>query len=148
MPRQSLEVCVVDGDAPPERFDHARTLLYEQVPRDTHPDFLRKRGLDRSRNRGQITPLVRHRSARLPSPLDDSASELSVLEATIRAWMAIFFRHPQIPSESGDGTGLQVCSLVAHPPRVERLRNRMSNESVLERVKRMKDEALRREGWL
>jgi len=29
---------------------------------------------------------------------------------------------------------------------VERLNNRMSNESVLERVQRMKDEAIRKEG--
>ena len=34
---------------------------------------------------------------------------------------------------------------LAFPLLVERLNNRMSNESVLERVQRMRDEALRRE---
>ena len=36
-------------------------------------------------------------------------------------------------------------SPLAFPLLVERLNNRMSNESVLERVQRMKDEAIRRE---
>ena len=44
-PTQLVEVCVVDGDAPPERFDHVFTLPREQVPRDTRLDFLRKDGL-------------------------------------------------------------------------------------------------------
>ena len=111
VPRPSLEICVADGDAPPERFDHASTLLPEQVPRDTHQDFLRKRGLDRSRNRGQITTLVRHRSAGLPSPISDSAKSLSGQETTIQVLQATFSRHPQIPSESGDGTGYSCIAL-------------------------------------
>ena len=37
-------------------------------------------------------------------------------------------------------------SPLAFPLLVERLNNRMSNESVLERVQRMKDEAIRKEG--
>ena len=39
-----LQVCVADGDASPERFDHIHNLLNEQVTRDTYLDFLRKRG--------------------------------------------------------------------------------------------------------
>ena len=35
---------------------------------DTAPNFLTKNGLDPSRNKGQITAHVGHRSARLPSP--------------------------------------------------------------------------------
>ena len=31
-PSPSLGVCVADGDALPERFDHIHTLLDEQVP--------------------------------------------------------------------------------------------------------------------
>ena len=45
LPIHLVEFCVVDGDAPPERFDHGFTLPREQVPRDTHPNFLRKDGL-------------------------------------------------------------------------------------------------------
>ena len=67
------EVFVADGDAPPERFDHAYTLLCEQVPRYTHTNFLRKNELGPSRNRGQITALVRHRSTWLPGPSSSSA---------------------------------------------------------------------------
>ena len=78
-----FEVCVADSAAAPERFDHVYMLLREQVLRDTHADFLRKRGLDPSRNRSQTTTLVRHRSARLLSPIRDSAISLSGQETTI-----------------------------------------------------------------
>ena len=47
---QHLPEFCVDGDAPPEQFDHAHTLLHEQAACDTHPDFLRKRGVDLSRS--------------------------------------------------------------------------------------------------
>ena len=59
---------MVDGDAPPERFDHTTTVPSEQVLNATYPDFLRKNGLDPDRNQGQIAALVRHRSVRLPGP--------------------------------------------------------------------------------
>ena len=59
---------VVDGDAPPERFDHMRTLIGKKATWDTEPNFLIKNGLDPRRNKGQISALVGHRSARLPSP--------------------------------------------------------------------------------
>ena len=39
--QMGFEICVVDGDAPPERFDHINTLIQESVCSDTHPDFLR-----------------------------------------------------------------------------------------------------------
>ena len=60
---------MVDGDAPPERFDHERTLTDESVFRDTHPNVLRTNGFDLSQSRSQIAVPVGHRSARLPSPL-------------------------------------------------------------------------------
>ena len=63
------ECCVVDGDAPPERFDHERTLTDELVFRDTHPNVLRTNGFDLSTSPSQIAVPVGHRSARLPSPL-------------------------------------------------------------------------------
>ena len=63
------ECCVVDGDAPPERFDHERTLTDESVLRDTHPNVLRTNGFDQSQSQSQIPVPVGHRSARLPSPL-------------------------------------------------------------------------------
>ena len=58
---------MVDGDAPPERFDHERTLTDGSVFRDTHPNVLRTNGSDLSQS--QIAVPVGHRSARLPSPL-------------------------------------------------------------------------------
>ncbi len=62
------ECCVVDGDAPPERFDHERTLTDELVFRDTHPNVLRTNEFGLSQRRSQIAVPVGHRSARLPSP--------------------------------------------------------------------------------
>ena len=61
--------CVVDGDAPPERFDHTRKLTDGSVFRDTQPNVLRTNGFDLSQSRSQIAVPVGHRSARLPSPL-------------------------------------------------------------------------------
>ena len=60
---------MADGDAPPERFDHERTLTEGSVFRDTHPNVLRTNGFDFSTSRSQIAVPVEHRSARLPSPL-------------------------------------------------------------------------------
>ena len=59
---------MVDGDAPPERFDHERTLTDGSVFRDTQPNVLRTNGFDLSQSRSQIAVPVGHRSARLPSP--------------------------------------------------------------------------------
>ena len=59
---------VVDGDAPPERFDHVHTLIGMETIWSTAPNLLTKNGLDPSRSKGQISALVGHRSARLPSP--------------------------------------------------------------------------------
>ena len=67
------ELFVADGDAPPERFDHDRTLIGTKVLLTTPPNFLRKNGLDPMRCPGQITALVGHRSARLPGPLSNPA---------------------------------------------------------------------------
>ena len=36
---------MVDGDAPPERFDHVDTMIRALVIFDTKPNFLRKNGL-------------------------------------------------------------------------------------------------------
>ena len=60
---------VVDGDAPPERFDHSLTLIGVETIWSSAPNLLTKNGLDPSRNKGQISALVGHRSARLPSPI-------------------------------------------------------------------------------
>ena len=49
---------MVDGDAPPERFDHVYKLIREEVRRYTKPNFLTMNGLDPCRNRGQITVVV------------------------------------------------------------------------------------------
>ena len=57
---------VVDGDAPPERFDHVHTLIGMETIWSTAPNLLTKNGLDPSRTKGQISALVGHRSARLP----------------------------------------------------------------------------------
>ena len=62
--------------------------------------------------------------------------ELSRLEAALQRAARQEWLHVQTPRPSP----------LAFPLLVERLNNRMSNESVLERVQRMKDEAFRREG--
>ena len=76
--------CVVDGDAPPERFDHLSTLTDESVFEDTHPIVLRTNGFDLSTSRSQIAVLVRHRSARLPSPQRLSSHIMSRKERDCR----------------------------------------------------------------
>ena len=60
---------VVDGDAPPERFDHVHTLIGMETRWSSAPNLLTKNGLDPRENEGQISALVGHRSARLPSPI-------------------------------------------------------------------------------
>ena len=62
--------------------------------------------------------------------------EISRLEAALERAASQEWLHVETPRPSP----------LAFPLLVERLNNRMSNESVLERVQRMKDEALRREG--
>ena len=70
-PIQLVEVCVADGDAPPERFDHSGTLIREEVHPYTKPNFLTMNGFDPCRNRGQITVHVGHRSDRLSGPISN-----------------------------------------------------------------------------
>jgi len=67
--------------------------------------------------------------------LDDQL-ELSRLEAALVRASAQEWVHVQTPRPGP----------LAFPLLVERLNNRMSNESVLERVQRLRDEAIRREG--
>ena len=67
--------------------------------------------------------------------LDDQL-EISRLEAALERAASQEWLHVETPRPSP----------LAFPLLVERLNNRMSNESVLERVQRMKDEAIRREG--
>ena len=62
--------------------------------------------------------------------------ELSRLESALQRAARQEWLHVQTPRPSP----------LAFPLLVERLNNRMSNESVLERVQRMRDEAIRREG--
>ena len=62
--------------------------------------------------------------------------ELERLDAALTRCAAQQWVHVQTPRPSP----------LAFPLLVERLNNRMSNESVLERVQRMRDEALRHEG--
>ena len=67
--------------------------------------------------------------------LDDQL-EISRLEAALERAARQEWLHVETPRPSP----------LAFPLLVERLNNRMSNESVLERVQRMKEEAIRREG--
>ena len=67
--------------------------------------------------------------------LDDQL-EISRLEAALERAASQEWLHVATPRPSP----------LAFPLLVERLNNRMSNESVLERVQRIKDEAIRREG--
>ena len=67
--------------------------------------------------------------------LDDQL-EISRLEASLKRAASQEWLHVETPRPSP----------LAFPLLVERLNNRMSNESVLERVQRMKDEAIRKEG--
>ena len=66
----------------------------------------------------------------------DEQLELSRLKTALERAQAQEFLHVETPRPGP----------LAFPLLVERLNNRMSNESVLERVQRMKDEAFRREG--
>jgi ATP-dependent Lhr-like helicase len=66
----------------------------------------------------------------------DEQLELSRLKTALERAKAQEFLHAETPRPGP----------LAFPLLVERLNNRMSNESVLERVERMKDEAFRREG--
>ena len=66
--------------------------------------------------------------------LDDQL-EISRLEAALERAAGQEWLHVETPRPSP----------LAFPLLVERLNNRMSNESVLERVQRMRDEALRKE---
>ena len=66
----------------------------------------------------------------------DEQLEISRLQAALERAQAQEFLHVETPRPGP----------LAFPLLVERLNNRMSNESVLERVQRMKDEAFRREG--
>ena len=67
--------------------------------------------------------------------LDDQL-EISRLEEALERAASQEWLHVETPRPSP----------LAFPLLVERLNNRMSNESVLERVQRMKDEAIRKEG--
>ena len=60
---------MVDGDAPPERFDHEIMLTDRSVFWDAYQNVLRTNGFNLSTSQSQIAVPVRHRSPRLPNPL-------------------------------------------------------------------------------